>query len=228
MSDTDNTKKIIYALIGKGVKPLVGYSNYTGTFQQVCINYLRNIGPDTSAAVKLDTDYIIYYINENNITYLIMTDSSYPKEPAIGCLESMKSEFQATYPGRSFDSEQSFGLDSEFSPKLRMKFDYFNSNTDITSEATGKLKDEMSKMKDQVVSASGLLNDRGEKIQVIAKKAENLTSDSNTFYKNAKRVRRAECMKKVKLYGGIAAALIIILYVIICISCGSFTFNCSS
>lgn len=220
------SKKIIYALIGKGIKPLCGYSNYTGTFQQVCINYLRNVGPDSSAAVKLDTDYILYYMNENNITYLIMTDATYPKEPAIGCLESIKKEFQSTYPGRDFDSEQSFGLDSEFSTKLRMKFDYFNENTDVSSEATGRLKEEMSKMKDEVISASGLLNERGEKIQVISKKAEELTSDSNTFYRNAKRVRKAECMKKVKLYGGIALAGLIVLYVIICISCQSFTFQC--
>ena len=208
---SENKGRIIYALVAKGVKPLAGYSNFTGTFDQACINYLKNIGPDTSAAVKLDSDYIIYYINENNITYLIMTESIYPKEAALGCLESIKKEFQSMYQNRSFDSEENFGLNDEFKVKLRMKFDYFNANTDVSNEALGQLKDEMCKMKDEVLNASGLLNNRGEKLQVLDEKADALSSASNNYYKSSKRVKRAECMKRVKYYVAIGVAIIIIL-----------------
>ena len=217
---------IIYALVAKGVVPLSGYSNFTGTFDQMCINYLKNIGPDTSAAVKLDNGYIIFYINERNITYLIMAESSYPKEAALGCLESIKKEFQSAYEGKNFDTVERFGLNNEFQTKLRMKFDYFNSNKDISNEALGRLKDEMNKMKDDVVQASGLLDERSDKIKVLDDKADVLSRDSNTFYKTSKKVRRAELMRKLKLYGAIACAILIIIYIIICISCGSFTFNC--
>ena len=211
---SDNKGKIIYALVAKGIKPLSGYSNFTGTFDQVCINYLKNIGPDTSAAVKLDSDYIIYYINEGNITYLLMTDNIYPKEAALGCLESIKKEFQSIYQNRSFDDVEKFGLNDEFKVKLRMKFDYFNANTDVSNEALGQLKDEMCKMKDEVLNASGLLNKRGEQLQVLDEKADALSSSSNNYYKNAKKVKRAELMKKIKLYGGIACVVLIIIIIL--------------
>ena len=211
---SESKGRIIYALVAMGVKPLAGYSNFTGTFDQVCINYLKNIGPDTSAAVKLDSDYIIYYINEGNITYLIMTESLYPKEAALGCLESIKKEFQSTYQNRNFDSEENFGLNDEFKVKLRMKFDYFNANTDVSNEALGQLKDEMCKMKDEVLNASGLLNNRGEKLQVLDEKADALSSASNNYYKSSKRVKRAELMKKIKIYAGITCAVLIIIGVI--------------
>jgi archaellum component FlaC len=217
---------IIYALVARGVVPLSGYSNYTGTFDQMCINYLKNVGPDSSAAVKLDNGYIIFYINEKNITYLIMAESSYPKEAALGCLESIKKEFQSAYEGKNIDTVESFGLNSEFQTKLRMKFDYFNSNKDISNEALGRLKDEMNRMKDEVVQASGLLFERSDKVKVLDDKADVLSRDSNTFYKTSKKVRRAELMKKIKLYGAIACAILILIYIIICISCGSLTFNC--
>ena len=217
---------IIYALVARGVVPLSGYSNYTGTFDQMCINYLKNVGPDSSAAVKLDNGYIIFYINEKNITYLIMAESSYPKEAAVGCLESIKKEFQSAYEGKNIETVESFGLNSEFQTKLRMKFDYFNSNKDISNEALGRLKDEMNKMKDSVVQASGLLNERSDKVKVLDDKADVLSRDSNTFYKTSRKVRRAELMKKIKLYGAIACAILILIYIIICISCGSLTFNC--
>ena len=223
---TEGAGKIIYALVAKGVKPLSGYSNFKGTFDQLCINYLKNIGPDTSAAVKLESDYIIYYINENNITYLLMTDVIYPKDAAIGCLQSIKREFESMYPGRSFDSEQNFGLDEEFKVKLRMKFDYFNANQDVSDEKIGQLKDQMCKMKDEVLNASGLLNNRGEKLKVLEDSADRLSNASSNFYKQSKRVRRAELMKKIKLYGGITLAALIIIYIIIGITCG-FAFQCA-
>ena len=211
---SDNKGKIIYALVAKGIKPLSGYSNFTGTFDQVCINYLKNIGPDTSAAVKLDSDYIIYYINEGNITYLLMTDNIYPKEAALGCLESIKKEFQSIYQNRSFDDVEKFGLNDEFKVKLRMKFDYFNANTDVSNEKIGQLKDEMCKMKDEVLNASGLLNNRGEKLQVLDEKADALSSSSNNYYKSSKRVKRAELMKRLKIYAGIGCAILVILIIL--------------
>ena len=216
---TEGKGKIIYALVARGIKPLSSYSNFTGTFDQICINYLQKIGPESSAAVKTDNDYVIYYINQNNITYLIMAESLYPKEAALGCLESIKKEFQNAYPNRTFDDEEKFGLDSEFQVKLRMKFDYFNANQDVSNETLGQLKDEMSKMKDEVLNASGLLNERGEKMKVLDEKADSLSRSSNNFYQQSKRVRRAELMKKIYLYGGITlGVLLIILFIYLIVS----------
>lgn len=220
MSDS----KIIYALIGKGAIPLVAYSSFTGTFDQYCIKYLSNVGPEASAAVK-SGDYIIYYMNSNNITYLLMTYNTYPKEAATGCLESIKKEFRNTYP--SIDNfNENFCLQEQFQSKLRMKYDYFNENKDVSNESIGELKEQLNKMKDEVLNASGLLDERGTKIKVLDEKSDALSRDSNTFYRQSKRVKRAEMMKKIKIYAGIACAVLILIYIIICISCGSLIFKC--
>lgn len=218
--------KIIYALIAKGINPLVAYSNFTGTFDQFCINYLKNIGPGASAAVKYE-EYIIFYINSDNITYLIMAENTYPKEAAIGCLKSIKKEFINCYPQNeqnSFDSK--FCLQDAFQTKLRMKFDYFNANKDVSNESIGLLKEELNKMKDEVLNASGLLEERGTKIKVLDEKSDALSRDSNTFYRQSKRVKRAELMKKIKIYAAIGCAVLVILYFLISWICGSFIFKC--
>lgn len=217
---------IIFALIAKGVKPLVSYSNFTGTFDQICINYLKKVGPGTSAAVQLDNGYLLYYLNENGVTFLIMTESGYPKSTAVGCLDSIKKEFQRVFLDNNLDNIENYGLNNEFQTKLRMKFDYFNANKDITDEGLGQLKDELSKMKDEVLNASGLLDERGEKINILDDKANDLERSSNVFYNKAKEVKRAELIRKFKLYGGIACAVLILIYIIICIACRSFTFQC--
>ena len=221
------SKQIIYILVGKGSKPLAGYTNLTGTFSEICLNCLKEVNPDSSAAINLDSGYRIFYINENSITYLLMTTGDYPKETAIGCLESVKKEFQSNYAGRDFDSESDFGLNSDFSPLLELKFNFYNENTDVTDELVKKVKDEMNRMKDQVVNALELMNERGDNINIVCEKADKLMEDSEVMKVKAKAVRKSECKKKVMLYGGISLAVLIIIYVIICIVCKSFTFQCS-
>ena len=220
-----NKGKIIYSLVGKGVKPLAGYSNFTGTFDQACINYLKQIGPNSSGVASID-DYYIIFLNEANITYMVMTDNTYPKEAALGCLESIKKEFQSTYSNTDFESVSNFGLNDQFQSKLRMKFDYFNANQDVSDESIGRLKEQLSQFKDEVLDASGLLNARGEKIKVLDEKADSLSRDSSNFYNQSKRVKRAELMRKFKLYAAIIGAILLIIYIIICFTCKSLIFRC--
>lgn len=224
MAETDD--KIIYILIAKDNKPLCEYSNYTGTFNQICLNYIKNIEANSSKALKVD-DFMIFYINERSLTFMVMTGKSYPKEGALGCLESIKREFNSTYEGRDFNGELNFGLNDEFSEKLKLKFDYFNEHKDITDDKLDQLKEQMSLMKDEILNASGLLDNRGDKIKVLDDKAEILSRDSNAYYRQSKRVRRAEQCKKIKLYAGIAVACLIIIYLIISMICG-FNLKCGS
>ena len=219
-------EKIIYSLIAKNEKPLVEYSNYTGTFNQICLNYLKNIEPNSSKAVKVD-DYIIFYINENGVTFLIMTGKSYPKEAAVGCLQSIKREFNQAYEGRDFDGELNYGLNDEFREKLKLKFNYFNENKDVTDDKLGNLKDQLNLMKDDIITASGLLDERGDKVKVLDDKADVLSRDSNTYYKQAKRVKQAEQWRKYKMYAAIGCVALLLIYIIIGITCG-FAFGCLS
>ena len=219
--------KIINILIAKGKKPLAGYSEHTGDFVQTCESMLSKVKKESSAAIILGNGYTIFYINENDITFLLMANSLFPKATAIGCIESIKKEFQSAFIGRDFESEQEYGLDEDFKEKLKMKYEFFNENTEVSSEAVANLKVEMMKMKDEVIQASGLLNERGGNMDNMAKKAESLASSSVSMVKGAKHVKKVENRKKIYICIGIILAVLIIGYLIACLFCGSFTFQCS-
>ena len=221
MSEQDG--KIIYSLIAKGMVVLADYSSFTGTFDQTCKNYLKNVKPNSSAAVKSD-DYTIYYINSNNITFLIFTDHQYPKVAAIACLEALKKDFETS----NIDTSDVSGdkcLQEQLKPKIQLKFDYFNQHKESSGEAMDALKEQIQSMHEEILQGSGLLNERGEKMNKLDEKSEHLLGSSNSYYSNSKRVRRSELMKKLKLYAAIGCALLIIIYIIICIVCSP-TFKC--
>jgi hypothetical protein len=219
-------KKIIYILIAKNQLPLAGYSEHTGEFVQTCENMLPKVKKESSAAINLGTGFIIFYINENDITYMIMAGSLFPKLTAIGCIESIKKEFQSTYIGRDFDSEAEYGLNEEFKDKLEMKYKLFNENTEISSEVVHNLKEEILKMRDEVYEASNLLNQREDEINNMNAKAEALAVESEQLRKGARQVRKSETKKKIYLWLGLGGVGILIIYFIICMACQSFTFQC--
>ncbi len=220
--------KIIYILIAKDKLPLAGYSEHTGDFIQTCEGILDKVKTDSSAAINLNNGFTIFYTNENDITYLIMANSLYPKATAIGCIESIKKEFQSTYMGRDFDSEQEYGLNDDFKPKLKMKYEYFNENTEVSSEVVNNLKNEMIKMRNEVYEASGLLNERNDIVNTTNDKAQSLFQDSESHKKRAVKVKKTEKKKKILVIIGIIIAILVILYFIVCMVCHSFTFDCSS
>lgn len=220
------TSSIIYALIGYHDKPLCAYSEYKGTFQKVCQNFLHNIEENSSGGYKID-DYFIFYINENGISYVIMTDVTYSRITATACLESIQREFKETYKDKDFEVMGSFSLDPEFKPKLKMKYEYFNENKEVINESTRKLRDEIFRMKDEILNASDSLNLRGDKLQNVNDKADNLQKTSYNYRKGATRVRKSESNKKTWIIIGTVGSILVIGYFLSVIVCGSFTFQCS-
>lgn len=220
-----SSNSIIYALVGYGEKPLAEYSEFKGTFHKTCQNYLHSVENNSSGGYKLD-DYFIFYLNENGITYLIMTDMKYSKGSALACLESIKKEFVSTFPDTDFESAEEFALNKEFKPKLKMKYDYYNENKDVINESTQKLMDEIFKMKDDVINASDLLNERGDKLSEVKDKAGNLAEHSYKYKSAATKVKKSTSRKKIKIIIGIIAAVLVLVFFIIISICG-WKFQCS-
>ena len=220
-----SSNSIIYALVGYGEKPLEEYSEFKGTFHKTCQNYLHSVENNSSGGYKLD-DYFIFYLNENGITYLIMTDMKYSKGSALACLESIKKEFVSTFPDTDFESAEEFALNKEFKPKLKMKYDYYNENKDVINESTQKLMDEIFKMKDDVINASDLLNERGDKLSEVKDKAGNLAQHSYKYKSAATKVKKSTSRKKIKIIIGIIAAVLVLVFFIIISICG-WKFQCS-
>ena len=215
MSDDD--KKIIYILIGSGKKPLAGYGLYKGDFIQICENQLNRCKQNQSASINTG-DYKMFYQNEDNVTYLLMTMPIYPLSAAVSCIESLKKEFGQDLHGRNFNAIGDYGLNIELQEKLRLKFEYYNENTEIVSDSLQGLKNEMMKFKEEVFKAAESLNERGDLLNEMQDKAKDLESDSYTYKNNAIKVRKTECCKKATYIGiicGVVAAIVLIVVLVV-------------
>jgi hypothetical protein len=80
-------------------------------------------------------------------------------------------------------------------------------------------------MKDMMVENLDKLLQRDGKIEIIASKAEQLSTSSNTYRKNARKVKNQMRNRRIFLALMIAAALALLGFFIAVIACGGFTFE---
>ena len=73
----------------------------------------------------------------------------------------------------------------------------------------------MNKKKYELINSEGLLENRGEKLQVLSENANVLSKSSSNYYKSLNRVKKAECRRKVIIYGSISVLIIIIIVLIL-------------
>ena len=201
-----NDKNIVYILIGTGSKPLASYSHYTGEFIQTCEKYLSKVKNNTSSAINFG-DFCIFYNNQDNITYLLMTGPTYPKAAAIACIESLRKELQSILSEKNFNNINEYGLSDELQEKLQMKFDYYNEHPDASSEA-----------KNDIDEANQELLERNNNINSLQNKSENLKESSNRYKSGAIKINKMSGKKKICICIGIIFVLLI-SYTIICMVC---------
>lgn len=220
MSEKSN---LMLIMIGSNKKPLAIYTPFTGEFVNTCEMTLTQIIPNSSATINCG-DNLIYYMNENNITYLIMTNSKYPRETAIGCMESIKNEFKNILAEKNLSNISEYELTSEFHEKLKMKYEFFDQNPNISKENLEKnIKIELNKVKnDEDDKENEQLNVKEEK-----NKSDNMGRESQRYKSGAIKVKAMPCKKKVCIGIGIILILLIIAYIAICFYCRSFDFKCS-
>ena len=144
-----------------------------------------------------------------------MTDPFFSKDTALMCLENIQKEFIATYNDLNFDGKESLSLNKEFRPKLKLSYEYYNEHKDeISGEATTKLKEEMFKMKDDILDAYGLLDDRGNLLESVNNKAQKLEERSLVYQRASKKVSKSESHKKVYIIIGTIITLLFIGYLL--------------
>ena len=126
-----------------------------------------------------------------------MTDMKYSKGSPLACLESIKKEFTSSFPDTDFEADEEFCLDKEFKPKLKMKYEYYNENKDAINKTTKRLMDEIFQMKDDMMNASDLLNERHKFLFKVNNEAGDLSGHSYKYKASATKVRKAKSRKKV-------------------------------
>ena len=208
---------IYLILIGTGSKPLARYSPLVGEFIDICENQLKHCKRN-KCVTKTNKNYKLYYLNKNDITYMIITSVLYPFPAAISLLESMEKEFGPLLVKKDLKAIDNYGLDKELKDKLKMKFEYYLENPDTVDEKLNDLKKDLkNKYNQDMKIAIDALHERAE--DSILRRNESLRVNAFKFKKMSSPVISLECKMKIWytiIIVGIVACIAIIIVLFVC------------
>ncbi|KAG8188273.1 hypothetical protein JTE90_012107 [Oedothorax gibbosus] len=210
-------KSILYSVIAHGTSVLCKYARCAGNFAEVTEFVLAEISPDQPRLSYSHGNYLYHYVYEDEIIYLCITDENFDRYKAFNFLNEIKRRFQSTYGTRALTALP-YAMNSEFSRVLASQMKHFSESSDV--DRLTKVKGEVDELTEIMVQNIDNLANRGEKLELLVDKTENLTSSSVTFRKTSQNLARSMCIKNVKITVITILVMIVILYIIVSASCG--------
>uniref|UniRef100_A0A672K2C4 AP-3 complex subunit delta-1 n=2 Tax=Sinocyclocheilus grahami TaxID=75366 RepID=A0A672K2C4_SINGR len=148
----------------------------------------------------------------------------FERSRAFGFLNEVKKRFQTTYGSRA-QTALPYAMNSEFSSTLaaQMKHHSDPKGSDRLTETQMHVDD----LKGIMVRNIDLVAQRGERLELLIDKTENLMDSSVTFKTTSRNLAHAMCMKNLKLTVIVVVVVLVVLYFIVTAACGGFSWpNC--
>lgn len=208
---------IVYALVAREKTVLAEYTARSGnhvTFTRVLLGKI-NAAVNSKMSYSCD-GYVFNYVVDDGVTYLCLADEKDKRRIPFMFLADVKDRF-APYRDRA-KTAIAFALNSEFARVLQDRMEYFNDNPN--ADNFGRVKEQLGEVKDIMVQNIEQVLARGEKIELLVDKTEQLNASARKFQKQSKALKNVMWWKNVKLWLLIAVIVVIIIWLIASFICG--------
>ncbi|CAL5404198.1 unnamed protein product [Camellia sinensis] len=231
-------KGLIYSFVAKGNVVLAEHTSFSGNFSTIAVQCLQKLPSNSSKYTYSCDGYTFNFLIDNRFVFLVVVDESVGRGVPFVFLERVKDDFKQRYAGiigndvphPLADDEDddddlfedrfsiAYNLDREFGPRLKDHMQYCMNHPNELSKLS-KLKAQITEVKGVMMDNIEKVLDRGEKIELLVDKTENLQFQADSFQRQGRQLRRKMWFQNLQMklmVGGGILALIIILWLIAC------------
>eukprot|EP01105_Mastigella_eilhardi_P018289 TRINITY_DN4224_c0_g1_i2.p2 TRINITY_DN4224_c0_g1~~TRINITY_DN4224_c0_g1_i2.p2 ORF type:complete len:239 (+),score=72.44 TRINITY_DN4224_c0_g1_i2:63-719(+) len=172
---------------------------------------LKKLGAQspTRLTIEAGPHYFVYLV-QNNVCFLTLCEKSYPKKLAFSFLEELQKEFDTSYGAEVEKIQRPYGfiMFDSFIQKTKKLYLDTRSQRNI-SKVAEDLRDVQKIMTKNLQD----ILERGDKIQAVAARSEELVSQTSKYHSNAKSFHNMMVLRQYAPF--VIAAIIIILVIIL-------------
>ncbi|OIW10236.1 hypothetical protein TanjilG_27987 [Lupinus angustifolius] len=217
MGENENQKSLIYAFVSRGTVILAEYTEFSGNFNSIAFQCLQKL-PSTNNKFTYNCDaHTFNYLVDNGF------NESVGRQVPMAFLERVKDDFVVKYGGGKAATAAPNTLNKEFGPKLKEHMQYCVNNPEEVSKLA-KVKAQVSEVKGVMMENIEKVLDRGEKIELLVDKSENLHHQAQDFRNSGTQIRRKMWLQNMKMKLIVLAVVIILILIIVLSVCHGF--NC--
>nr|GMD25156.1 vesicle-associated membrane protein 722 [Ipomoea batatas] len=161
-------QSLIYSFVARGTVILSEYMEFTGNFTGIASQCLQKL-PATNNRFTYNCDgHTFNFLVEDGF-------KSVGRQVPVAFLERIKEEFTKKYGGGKAATAVANSLNREFGPKMKDQMQYCVDHPEEISKIA-KVKAQVSEVKGVMMENIEKVLDRGEKIEILVDKTENLRS----------------------------------------------------
>lgn len=169
---------LLYALIARRRSVLAEYTSSSGNFPTVTRVLLSKIPEQDGQMSYVYDKHEFHYVVDQGITFLCMSDDDTKRRIAYAFLDNIKKLWRERF-GAVEHSAIAFSLNELFSPVLRQRMEFFNTNPN--ADNFGVVQAKIDVVKDVMIENIDRVLDRGEKIDLLVQKTDRLNQDAFRF-----------------------------------------------
>jgi vesicle-associated membrane protein 7 len=203
---------IVYVVVAAGTNILAQYAAEKGNYEAIASRILAKV-PQHDVKSFYENDNLSFnFMVSSGITYLCIARRLYPRRLIFGFLDDIKKRFVSQY-GESAKTAGPLHMQHEFRPILKQQLEYFSNEAEA---------DKLSKVQQQVEEVTSVMRsnidealNRGERLDVLVDKAEDLRGGATQFQKSSTQLKKNFCKRNMKVIICISIIVVLIALAII-------------
>ncbi|CAA7397696.1 unnamed protein product [Spirodela intermedia] len=212
-------KSLIYSFVARGTVIIASYAESSGNFISIASQCLQKLPAKNNKFTYNCGNQTFNYLVEDGYTYCVVASESVGTQLPMAFLDRVKEDFIKRYGGGKATTAPANSLDRDFGPKLKNQMQYCVDHPEELSK--------LARVKDQVLEVKGVMMDniqnvlnRGQKLDVLVDKAEDLRSHAQDFKNNGIEIKKKMWMQNMKIKLVILAIIIVLILIIVLSICG--------
>lgn len=233
-------KGLIYSFVAKGNVVLAEHTTYTGNFSTIAVQCLQKLPSNSSKYTYSCDGHTFNFLLDSGFVFLVVADESAGRGMPFVFLDRVKDDFIHRYGASIQNSDAhpladddedddlfgdrfsiAYNLDREFGPVLKEHMQYCMTHPEEISKLS-KLKAQITEVKGIMMDNIEKVLDRGERIELLVDKSENLQFQADSFQRQGRQLRRKMWLQGLQMKLMVGGAIIVVILILWLIACGGF------
>ncbi|XP_030035945.2 vesicle-associated membrane protein 7 isoform X1 [Manduca sexta] len=168
---------ILFSVVARGTVVLAKYATCHGNFTEVTEQILSKIPPQDDKLTYSHGNYLFHYIAENKLVFFCITDDKFQRSRAFLFLNEIKRRFITAF-GDTAQTAIPYAMNSEFVRVLATEMKHYSDSRDL--DTISRVHGELDELKNIMVKSIDSMAMRGEKLELLVKKTDDLATASCT------------------------------------------------
>jgi len=203
---------------------LAEYTEFKGNFTSIATQCLQKLASSNKKFTCNCNNHTFNYLVEDGFTYCVVADESIGRQVPMQFLEHVKEDFKRRYGGGRADIVVAHSLNRDFGSKLKEHVQYCIDHPEEISKLA-KVKARVSEVKCIMMDNIEKVLDRGEKIELLVDKKENLHFQAQDFQNKGTELHRKMWFQNMNVKLIVPRTVVALILIIVLSICHGF--NCS-